>query len=166
MVDLQRVGHKSGKTLEQRFWSKVTVGSPLECWTWKAGKNACGYGTIGDGNTPARSILAHRLSWIIAHGKVPDGLCVLHHCDNPPCCNPAHLYVGTMKDNCIDRDKRGRHGNIKGERHGRARLNWEKVAEIRKLWPKMTMQQIAAKFGVTPGTIWFVVKLKTWTSAS
>lgn len=96
--------------LEQRFWAKVRVGAADECWPW-TGARAHGYGrirTIGK-----RFCRAHRLAYALAHGD-PGPLLVCHRCDNPLCCNPAHLFLGTVQDNNLDRDAkhraRGRHG--------------------------------------------------------
>lgn len=97
-------------TLESRFWSKVKRGDPADCWMW-TGARAHGYGrirTIGK-----RFCRAHRLAYALAHGD-PGPLLVCHRCDNPLCVNPAHLFLGTVQDNNLDRDTkhraRGRHG--------------------------------------------------------
>ena len=95
-------------TVTARLWSKVDVPSNKMvhrmCWNW-TGSTAKGYGQIWVGNTNLRS---HRLAYEIAHGPIPDGLLVRHKCDNPLCCNPAHLEVGTDADNAMDRVVRGR----------------------------------------------------------
>lgn len=87
--------------IEKRFWSKVTVGEPDECWNWTAALNNMGYGVIGTGRRVegTRGIsYAHRLAWEFTHGTIQDGLLVLHRCDNSKCCNPSHLYLGTYTD--------------------------------------------------------------------
>lgn len=81
------------------FWSRVDVRGPDECWPWMNAKTPNGYGTVYFGG---RMVGAHRVSWELTHGPIPDGLFVLHHCDNPPCCNPAHLFTGTHTDNVRD----------------------------------------------------------------
>lgn len=95
----------------QQFWAKVSVGSRSECWIW-TGVKANGYGSFFMPRKSAgviRSVRAHRFSWELAcNHPVPDSLLVLHHCDNPPCVNPLHLFLGTSKDNAQDRDKKGR----------------------------------------------------------
>jgi len=94
-------------TLEQRFWRKVDRRGPDECWPWTGGKTPCGYGLIrSSGHGHLRQ--THRVSWILANGSIPRGMCVLHSCDNPPCCNPAHLWLGTHAENMADRDAKGR----------------------------------------------------------
>lgn len=94
--------------LAERFWGRVN--KTETCWLWTGGTTTNGYGRIyliRGGSWKAVS--AHRLSYELAFGRIPDGLCVLHHCDNPPCVNPAHLYAGTMTDNNRDMNSRGRH---------------------------------------------------------
>lgn len=81
---------------------------PDKCWPWVGGSLNEGYGCIRLGSSHGRIVLAHRAAWAIANGPIPDGLFVLHHCDNPPCCNPAHLFLGTHQDNMDDMVAKGR----------------------------------------------------------
>ena len=81
------------------FWDSVDKGDP--CWTWTGPSDAKGYGRWG-------KEVASRHSWVLAHGPIPAGMWVLHHCDNPPCVNPEHLYLGTVTDNVRDAVERGR----------------------------------------------------------
>src|SRR5688572_21396248 len=92
-------------SLQERFEAKVlkTAG----CWRWLATKNNKGYGMIGI-NAAIGKRLAHRVSYELYVGPIPDGLCVLHHCDNPECTRPDHLFLGTKKDNMADMDAKGR----------------------------------------------------------
>ena len=90
--------------LTERFWSKV-VKIDDGCWLWTAALLLDGYGQIWLGQTMER---AHRLSWIIHFGPIPEGLCVLHTCDNPPCVRPGHLFLGTQLDNVRDAIRKGR----------------------------------------------------------
>jgi len=101
-----------GVPLAVRFWAKVSVKGDNECWEWMAGKDKDGYGRFRYGRQKARS---NKVAWIIANGPIPEGLWVLHHCDNPSCVNPKHLYLGTNKENCRDRAERGRGFYKKGE---------------------------------------------------
>lgn len=88
------------KTLEERFWEKVDASAgPSKCWLWTAYKDDLGYGRISLNGTAK---LSHRVSYEINGGQIPEGMLILHSCDNPPCCNPAHLRPGTLADNQRD----------------------------------------------------------------
>lgn len=93
------------------FFSKINKTSPEKCWEWQGGRCARGlsYGTLSMPLLGERR--THRVSWVIHNGEIPKGLCVLHRCDNPPCVNPEHLFLGTRTDNAKDRDLKGRYRN-------------------------------------------------------
>lgn len=95
-----------GPTLLARFWKKVNKGEG--CWEWTAARSADGYGVIGAGGRGGPLLRAHRVSYEIHNGPVPIGMYVCHHCDNPPCVRPDHLYAGTNQQNQLDAVKRGR----------------------------------------------------------
>jgi HNH endonuclease len=104
--------------IEDRFWSKVDIGSPDECWPWTAGPRSKGRGYGGFKlNNPRRTISSHRMAYELTYGLEPydpeNPIVVRHKCDNEPCCNPAHLELGTPLDNVHDRDDRGRNGCAK-----------------------------------------------------
>jgi hypothetical protein len=135
------------------------------CWNWSKSRwpNG-GYGVFYyDGGNRA-----HRASWVIHNGPIPDGMVVCHTCDNPPCVNPAHLFVGTQADNVRDRHKKGRtvispkfsQVKLRGEEHVCAKLSDDKVRMIRS--STLSNQEFAALFGVTPQTIHAVRAGKTW----
>src|SRR5678816_2871477 len=97
------------KPLSERFWSKVDQSG--DCWIWTAHHLSSGYGLIGTGSMrdgTRRGSLAHRVSWELAYGTIPDGLFVCHRCDNPSCVRPDHLFLGTCKDNAADSVAKGR----------------------------------------------------------
>lgn len=103
------------KSWPYRFWVKVAVGDSESCWPWLAGATG-GYGTI---RTPRGMERAHRIAWELTRGPVPVGLFVCHACDNPPCCNPDHLFIGTLADNNRDRHEKGRTKNLEAGRSRR-----------------------------------------------
>ncbi len=109
------------KSLSERFWAKVDKNGPTmphmqtQCWVWTAGCIGDGYGRF---RIRRKGTLAHRVAWLIHYGCIPDGLCVLHRCDNPPCVRDDHLFLGTKADNAHDRDIKGRHNGGRGDRHG------------------------------------------------
>ena len=110
--------------IADRFWPKVAKSGPDECWLWTRSLNKYGYGQINSGGR-GRPIVAHRVSWEIHFGPIPDGLFVLHHCDNTPCDNPSHLYLGTKKLNSADMIARNRgrgqftSESLRGNQHAR-----------------------------------------------
>jgi hypothetical protein len=114
-----------------RIQDRLLAGSeatPGGCWEWRGAKTTTGYGKIFF-NCKARS--AHRVSWEAFRGAIPDGMCVLHSCDNRICISPTHLFLGTNKDNQDDMYRKGRGRKASGEAHGRAKLTREQVIAIR-----------------------------------
>jgi hypothetical protein len=151
---------KSSLTIEERFWEKVDIRGPDECWVWLAGKTSKGYGTLWLKGT---SHLAHRVAWELTNGEIPEGICVLHHCDNPPCCNPKCFFLGTRADNVADRDKKGRRADTKGISHPRAKLSNEQVLEIRDLRSKgMLQREIAELYPISQQMINHICRRENW----
>jgi hypothetical protein len=156
-----------------RFWARVAKGEPDECWEWQGARGSFGYGNV---NFQGRHVNTHRLAVELTSGPIPGGLLVLHACDNPPCCNPAHLSVGDHFANMADMVAKGRHGrwNRQGP-HGNAKLTPRQVREIRRRYaahehrpgrpghrvPDST-RALAAEFGVTPSNIRWIVQRRTW----
>ena len=100
--------------MEQRFWAQVRKGRG--CWTWVGNLAAKGYGKIRTAGRGSAWLYAHRASWQLHNGPIPNGLCVLHRCDNPPCVNPEHLWLGTWADNNRDMALKGRARNQNSKR--------------------------------------------------
>lgn len=147
------------KTLEQKFWEKVSIPENAgDCWIWTGSKLRGGYGNI---NINHKTKQAHRLSYELHYGKIPAGLDVLHKCDNPPCVNPHHLFLGTDKTNAEDRSAKGR--TVKGVLLPISKLNDGNVKEIRKLIAlKIPRRKIAKLFGVGSTCITDIATGRTW----
>lgn len=134
------------RDVHERFWSKVDRSG--ECWNWRAGLNRGGYGAFRVGGKGSNTAAASRIAWELTNGAVPPGLFVLHRCDNRKCCNPAHLFLGTLGDNNRDCKAKGR--NPKHDRHPQAKLTSAIVAEIRALLDAGARGiDVAVRFGVT-----------------
>ena len=119
--------------LRQRFWAKVNRGDSQTCWPW-IGKQR-GPGSYGILWVNGHCIVAHRISWILAHGvAIPPHRLVCHHCDYPPCVNPSHLYIGTDADNGADKARKGRASRLAEERNPAAKLTVRDVRAIRALY--------------------------------
>lgn len=141
-----------------RFWSKVAItANPDRCWEWQAGGHEKGYGYF---SISWHNIGAHRFSVLLATGKIPTQF-VLHSCDNPKCVNPNHLREGTRLDNARDACERGQ--QVVGDTHPRSILNSDQVKEIKTLLgQKVLMRDIAARFGVSQGTISAISTGRNW----
>jgi len=146
---------------EKRFWSHVAVGHPDECWPWNGCRFTSGYGRVRTSRTS--TISAHRLAWILTNGEIPSDQIICHHCDNPPCCNPAHLFVGTHKDNVEDCIQKGRRARLIGSRHPMARLTESQVLSIRaRHGAGESPRRIAVDFSVTPQMVWMISTRRSW----
>lgn len=147
-------------TPEEKFWSHVH--KTESCWIWTGALSKSGYGKFQYKRTEGR---AHRVSWVLHHGKIPDGLLVLHDCpngDNRACVNPDHLWLGTNADNSGDMVQKGR--SLKGENNPQSKLTEVKVLEIRKLYSRgLTLLRLSEMFGVDRTIIHDVVRFKRWT---
>lgn len=144
---------------EERFWSKIDVRGPCECWMWRAGTNGNGYGHILWGE---KRELAHRVSYSLANGPIPGGLHVLHKCDTPLCVNPAHLFVGTHTDNMRDKVDKGR--GTKGESVPQSKLTEEDVTNIRSMYTtgEFSQRKLGAIFKIDQSEISNIVARKVW----
>ena len=149
-------------TDSERFWAKVDVRGPDECWEWTGTRTAFGYGGFRLA-APRRMVNAHR--WVMGCER-GDGKVVRHHCDNPPCVNPAHLAVGTYAENSADAVRRGRHrsGRSPGAANGNAVLTEYAVKWIRSLYDAGHVYQyeLAEMFGVSQQMVSRITRREAW----
>ncbi len=149
------------------FWSRVDKsGGEDACWLWTANNNGTGYGIM---RWRGKNQVASRISYELAHGSIPDGLCVLHACDNRACVNPLHLWVGTYKDNMQDMIKKGRQNNVRssiceGEKNPHAKLTTQQVIEIRRKYRigDVSQRALGDEYGVSDTTICEIIKRQKW----
>ena len=154
--------HPNKFTDEERlaaFWSKVDKSGPNDCWLWRGCRQRFGHGVL---KWDGRNQTAHRVVWQITNDPIPNGLWVLHHCDNPPCVNPAHLFLGTVQDNNADKMQKGRHVAVSNEQNPSCKLSNSQVIEIRQRFAKggLTKAELAREYGVSRGQIWQIVTLR------
>jgi len=166
----------------ERFWAKVKKSDG--CWLWTGAKNGRGYGNFRCRHGYP-SVLAHRFAYELANGPIPAGLWVLHHCDNPSCVRPTHLFLGDAKANMEDAKSKGRpigrrhnHLGARGESCYAAKLTRAEVSEIRTLYGprrpwrgpgshsiarhRIQMRELAARFGVSESTVGHIIRGDTW----
>ena len=151
----------------ERFWSRVDKQGPDDCWPWTAGTDdASGRPGTGHGAISIRgkTYRAHVVSFYLDGGvTTPDRPCVLHSCDTPRCCNPAHLRAGTRADNCADRHARGRDARFIGEAHHNSKLNDLSVTVIRMLSRHgASDRRLAHRFDVSRALIRSIRRRESW----
>lgn len=138
----------------EKFWKKVTKTDG--CWIISGCPSRFGY-KIHSRNA------AHRWAYYLTFGVIPDGMYVLHKCDNPPCVNPDHLFLGTFQDNMDDMKKKGRKAILCGEFQPGSKLTWDQVCEIRRLRASGVRSiEIGAMFGVHPNIVWRIHARRLW----
>ena len=142
-----------------RFWAKVDRTG--DCWIWTASKKRFGYGRF---MLHGRQWTAPRVAWVIVHGSIPEGLHILHRCDNPPCVRPDHLFTGTNADNVADKQAKGRARTAQGSLSGMAKLDEASVVAIRHAYASgdASTPQLAREYGVTTGLIGAIIRGTIW----
>jgi hypothetical protein len=173
--------YRGERSLQERVWGDLDTSDPEACWEWTKRLSPTGYGTVAIRSRPVR---AHRLAWELTHGPIPAGLFVCHRCDNRRCVNPAHLFLGTHRENMADMVRKGRaatgdrsslnlypwlrarfrpNQHAQGERHGSHKLRAEDVRAIRALRRGgMIYRLIAERFGVSIATTAKIVSGDLW----
>lgn len=150
------------RSIEQRFWEKVNKTST--CWIWTSANDY----TYGLFSVKGKRVKAHRFSWELHNGPIPKGkgyhgICVCHKCDIPLCVNPNHLFLGTNKDNMIDRNLKKRHAVMKGIKNPKCKLTESQVLDIRSRPIYRGSQPVLAKeFGVVQSVISAIITRKIW----
>lgn len=140
-----------------RFMSKVDIKGG--CWIWKKGFLK---GKYGAHSFNGKGIAAHRASYILFRGSVPEKLFVCHSCDNPSCVNPSHLWLGRAKENNRDRSLKGRSSDRRGEKHHLSKLTNEDVMNIRKLLKNKNQAEISKIYSVDPSCISHIKRKRNW----
>lgn len=145
----------------EKFLSLIEINIETECWEWQGVKNELSYGIFC---TNKLKIRAHRYAWELFRQPIPSGLFLCHHCDNPACINPDHMFVGTQADNVKDMEKKGRRRNKPqpGEKNYFAKLNEEQVRTIFFYKGHMSAKEMATLFHITTAAIWFIWSGRTW----
>lgn len=147
-------------TKVELFYSHVDIKGLFDCWEWTAHRNQNGYGRF---RINSIRWSAHRLAWFLVHGAIPEGIEVLHKCDNRACCNPAHLFLGTQKDNMDDMILKGRKAIIYGSKHANAKLNEDDILKIKRLYGLGYRKcELAKQYNVTDGAIAHIVDGRSW----
>ncbi len=153
-------------TLQERFEARILPEPNSGCWLWDGAVDTTGhgYGTLGFHKPSGKwgTEKAHRVSWMVYRGEIPEGLWVLHRCDNRVCVNPDHLFLGTRSDNMQDCSKKGRCKNIfpRGGRHFKAKITEEDVRAIRTTDARIG--DIAARYGMTKRNVYDIRSGATW----
>lgn len=151
------------KTTPETFWDRVDIRGADDCWPWTGYRQnrRRGYGAIG---WQGRYVRSHRLAYELAKGPIPDGLVVRHSCDNEACCNPAHLLVGTQKDNMRDASDRERLGKTRGSASPHAKLTDDDVRAIRaSTEPSRATGRL---YGVSHRTVLLIRRGEAWSHVS
>ena len=146
-------------SVEKRFWPKVQKGEG--CWEWAAGRQSRGYGAFYINGVQHG---AHRIAWKLSYGNIPTGLQVCHHCDNPPCVRIDHLFLGTAKDNCDDKEMKGRGKRSHGEANPKSKTTEAEVRRMREMYASggWSFRRLASLFGLTKTVVEKIIHRQRW----
>lgn len=146
---------------DEWLWARTDRSNPSGCWEWNAYRARTGYGLVRlSSDKHGMPRYTHRLAYELAKGPIPEGMEVCHSCDNPPCINPDHLFLGTRRDNMRDAVRKGRVAN--GARLPQTKLTAADIPAIRARIPHEKLQSIADDYGVTYSAIYRIKHGQTW----
>jgi hypothetical protein len=150
------------RSLSERFWDKIVIGEPDACWPWTASCDTRGYGQFTV-SASQRAIKSPRVAFYLTHGRWPTPCC-LHTCDNPLCCNPAHLKEGTQRENVADMIDKGRARWVAGSQHPKAKLTERDIQIVRLLCGRIgcTQAEVGRRYGMSRGMMSEIVNGKRW----
>lgn len=157
--------YRTPQQIRADFWARVDVRNPDQCWEWKKGLKGRARNQYGIVWIDRKSYGTHQVAYTVTKGEVPAGMNVLHTCDNPPCCNPNHLFLGTHKDNIHDCISKGRYKKEMGSDRYNAKLTEAQVERIKREAPTRKYgwgRRLAREFGVGPSAINNIVKGRRW----
>ena len=154
--------HRHRRSLWDRFYDKVMPEPNTGCWLWIGAVKELNYGVIGLGRRDEGTAKAHRVSWELHKGPIPQGMCILHRCDQPMCVNPNHLFCGTLSDNMQDCVRKGRNylPDNRGEKASWSKLSEEAVKDIRQR--AFSGIEYARKYNVSKSAIYEIWRGKNW----
>lgn len=150
---------RTAEEVRSLFWKRVAILGHDECWEWRGCKTDSGYAQIWINK---RGYYVHRIAWLLTHGDIPEGVFVLHRCDNRICVNLNHLFLGSHQDNMDDKVSKGRQHHPRGELHGAAKLTDETVLRIRGMYPLYNQYQLSEMFGVSQAHISHIIRREVW----
>ena len=156
-------GHRYTPPPKERLYAKIKKNARTGCWEWQGAKTSAGYGLFSvDGSL----VYTHRFSYNLHNGRLPDDLHVCHKCDNPSCCNPDHLFLGTDADNLADMRRKNRHSpppKMTGRRNPSTKISEKDVLQIRKMKKAgKSLKEIAVSFSISKTNVADICKRKIW----